>query len=260
MISIVMLLILPTISANQLVQGSEHMDNLAVTLYDNADRMFTVGEERYAISGTNALSAFLVAAEQEEYSYQISDEYYEQFSSFLITSINGIENQGMDGWQFWVNYPQDEIPMVGANDYELTEGDVVSWFYGGYGVNPETSDHVITIEISIDTDETNPSLSLTKPNDGDIYLNNNLLFTIPFMYISVIIKSIELIAEATDEESGIETVSFAIDGTTQYTDYTQPYTWEYAPSSGFKKTRLTVTATDRSNHQHILDQSLLFIG
>jgi hypothetical protein len=80
------------------------------------------------------------------------------------------------------------------------------------------------------------------------------------MYISVIIKSIELIAEATDEESGIETVSFAIDGTTQYTDYTQPYTWEYAPSSGFKKTRLTVTATDRSNHQHILDQSLLFIG
>jgi len=259
MLSIVMLLILPTLPANQLVQGSEHMDNLAVTLYDNADRMFTIDEERYIISGTNALSAFLVAAEQEEYTYQISDEYYEQFSSFLITSINGIENQGMDGWQFWVNYPEEEIPMVGSNDYELTEGDVVSWFYGGYGVNPETSDNVITIEISIDTDETNPSLSLTKPNDGDIYLNNNLLFTIPFMYSSVIIKSIELIAEATDEESGIELVSFAIDGTTQYTDYTQPYTWEYAPSSGFKKVTLTVTATDRSNHQHILEQPLILI-
>jgi hypothetical protein len=260
MLSIVMLLIIPTISANQLVQESEHMDDLAVTLYDNADRMFTVCEERYTISGTNALSAFLVAAEQEEYTYQISDEYYEQFSSFLITSINGIENQGMDGWQFWVNYPEDEIPMVGANDYELTEGDVVSWFYGGYGVNPETSDHVITIEISIETDENNPLLSLTKPVDGGIYLNNNLLFSFQSISSSVIIHPLEIIVDATDEESGIESVSFAIDGTTQYTDYTQPFSWEYAPSSGFKKTTLTVAATDRSNHQHILDQSLIIIG
>jgi hypothetical protein len=254
------LLIMPIITAYQFIPESENTEPISVTLYENANRTFTVSEERYTISGTNALTAFLVAADKTGYTYKISDEYYEQFSSFLITSINGIENQGMDGWQYWVNYPDDEIPMVGSNDYELSDGDVVSWFYGGYGVNPDSSEHVITIEISIETDENNPSLSLTKPIDGGIYLNNNLLLTIPFTHGSIIIHSIEIIAEANDDESGIETVSFAIDGSTQFIDYSQPYSWDYEPSSGFKQVTLTVKTTDRCNNQHILEQPLILIG
>ncbi len=53
--------------------------------------------------------------------------YYEQFDSILIDSINGVVN-GQDGkyWQYYVN-DGDIPPMVGADQYKISNGDNVLW-------------------------------------------------------------------------------------------------------------------------------------
>jgi len=51
--------------------------------------------------------------------------FYEQFDSVLIDSINGDIN-GVDGkyWQYYVN---EDIPMIGADKYRVTNGDYIEW-------------------------------------------------------------------------------------------------------------------------------------
>jgi hypothetical protein len=51
--------------------------------------------------------------------------YYEEFDSVLIDSINGDVN-GEDGkyWQYYVN---EDIPMIGADKYTVSNGDYVEW-------------------------------------------------------------------------------------------------------------------------------------
>ncbi len=258
-ICILALLIVPIVVAdsNQLYQ--QNTADISITLYDNSNREFFVNSSLYTISGTNALTALLVAADQEDYSYNISDEYYEIWSSFLVTSLNGIENEGWDGWQYWVNFPEQDIPMVSANDHELKDGDELCWFYGGYGVNPETSDHIITIQISIQTDENIPTLTLTKPEIGGIYLNDNKIFSLPFISSSVIINPIIISVDAEDTESGISNVTFAIDDTIKNTCYNEPFMWNFEPTGFFQKVTLTITVCDRSNHKQSIQQPLLLV-
>lgn len=253
-------MIFPSNTSIQINPSHNSMDDFDIILYDNSERNIFINGTQYQLSGTNALTALLVVIDQEEWSYTISDEYYEAFNSFLVTSIYGIENEGWDGWQYWVNYPTNDIPMVGANAYELSDGDIVSWFYGGYGFNPDNSEHVIDIEISIDTDETNPNATLNKPIQGGIYLNDNQLFSIPLITSSVIINSLTISIEATDEESGIDHISYSIDGEIKYTCFEKPYTWTFEPSSGIHKSLLTILVTDRCNQQTSLNQNIVTIN
>jgi len=63
----------------------------------------------------------------------IDATYYESFNSWLINSINGVQN-GADipgiadtsayYWQYYVN---DELGPVGADRYALLDGDVLEW-------------------------------------------------------------------------------------------------------------------------------------
>lgn len=46
-----------------------------------------------------------------------------------VYSIGGVIPQGMDGWQYFVNWAPGTI---GAGDYQLSSGDSVLWGYGGW--------------------------------------------------------------------------------------------------------------------------------
>ncbi|MFE3845349.1 DUF6580 family putative transport protein, partial [Thermoplasmatota archaeon] len=61
------------------------------------------------------------------YNFTIESEYYEDFDSLYITSINDIEN-GADGlfWQYYVN---NDYGNVGCSNYNLKNSDFVEWRY-----------------------------------------------------------------------------------------------------------------------------------
>lgn len=241
---------------NSLLIKEEH---LPIVLYNDSTRHIDINNIIYTISGTNALSALLVAADSEAYSIVINDDYVSVFGLF-VESINGIENEGWDGWQYWVNYPTEEIPMISAESYELKDGDILSWFYGGYGYNPDNSDHVITLEIIIQSDETVPSLTVIRPRSGGIYLNDNLLLVLSPLRSCIIINPLLIIVDAIDEESGIANVTFAIDDQDKQINYFEPYRYEYNPKPGIHISTLSIIATDRCNNQQVLTQQLITIA
>jgi hypothetical protein len=69
----------------------------------------------YEINRTTALGALDAAAEDGVFNYAISDEWYATWGSLFVDSIADIPNEGYNGWMYWVNYPEDSMPMVGAD-------------------------------------------------------------------------------------------------------------------------------------------------
>ena len=57
--------------------------------------------------------------------FSVEYTYYTEFDAILIDSINNVEN-GADGkyWQYYVN---DDIPMVGADNHPVENGDSIEW-------------------------------------------------------------------------------------------------------------------------------------
>jgi hypothetical protein len=69
----------------------------------------------------------------------------------MVDSIAGKANDPVtwDGWLYWVNYPDDPMPMVGTNLYEVGDGDVVTYYYGGMSTTPDNSPMVIRIHVHV---------------------------------------------------------------------------------------------------------------
>ncbi|MHC1610028.1 MAG: outer membrane protein assembly factor BamB family protein [Candidatus Methanospirareceae archaeon] len=164
-----------------------------VTLTENTTVNVTAHNsgESYEINQTTALGALDAAAEKGGFNYTISDEWYASYGSFLVDSIAGVENTGMENWLYWVNYPDDTMPTVGVNLYELEEGDVVTFYYGGWTVTPDNASKVVRIHVHIQAPSVpfdtgtpdNPYPSIFGTHNGTITPNQTItvskLYTYP---------------------------------------------------------------------------------
>jgi len=84
---------------------------------------WTLEDNLIAYSGDTVFSILEVSSNRNRVSFEYT--YYEQFDSVLIDSINGDVN-GEDGkyWQYYVN---EDIPMIGADKYTVSNGDYIEW-------------------------------------------------------------------------------------------------------------------------------------
>jgi outer membrane protein assembly factor BamB len=158
-----------------------------VTVTENATVNVTAHNsgESYEINQTTALGSLDAAAEAGGFNYTISDEWYASYGSFMVDSIAGVESTGMDNWLYWVNYPNDTMPLVGVNLYELEEGDVVTFYYGGWTVTPDNASRVIKIHVHVPTifdtgSGTYPSIPGT--HNGTITPNRDILVNRIYTY------------------------------------------------------------------------------
>ncbi|KAB3545336.1 MAG: PQQ-binding-like beta-propeller repeat protein, partial [ANME-2 cluster archaeon] len=100
----------------------------------------------YTINRTCALASIVRAAEKGGFSYTINDSWYESWGTLYVAEIDGVSD-----WMYWVNYPDDSVPMVGPNGYELDDGDVVTWYHAdSMESTPENTDMLVRIETSYD--------------------------------------------------------------------------------------------------------------
>jgi len=81
------------------------------------------------VEASNALEVIVNAASICGYTYNIQETEYGPY----LNMINGEEASGMLGWLYRVNWLS---PAVGANDYELANGDQVLWYFGEWGMQP----------------------------------------------------------------------------------------------------------------------------
>jgi hypothetical protein len=121
----------------------------------------------YVLNRTTALGALDTASEKGDFNYTVSDEWYVRYGSLLVDSIADIPGVGLDGWMYWVNYPEEPMPMVSVNQYELEDGDVVTFYWSSsMGMTPENSSKVLIFNVTVlplfDTGKgTYPSISGT---------------------------------------------------------------------------------------------------
>ena len=178
----------------------------------------------YKLSSTTALGALDKASKKGNFDYTVNDKWYQQYDSLLVDSIAGKKNEGMNGWQYWVNYPNESMPWTGADKYQLKDGDTVDWFYGGYGKNPDTASMLIRIHVHIAIDSTPPSVEFIKPRGG-LYIFDREIFH--FSGISYIIGKITIMVDATDDLSKVKEVKFYIDDELKEIDEKEPYSWKW---------------------------------
>ena len=106
--------------------------------------------EEYVVNSTTALGALDAAAHAGGFNYTVSDEW----GILFVDSIADIPNEGWSGWMYWVNYPDEPIPLISAAEYVVEDGDVVTWYWSSnMNMTPENSPEVLIINVTVAPNE-----------------------------------------------------------------------------------------------------------
>ncbi len=209
----------------------------------------------YIISSTTALGALHSASKMGNFGYTIDDQWYDQFGSLLLDSIAEIKGEGLYGWQYRVNYPNDSIPYVGADQYQVKEGDVVDFFYGDFDVTPNSSSMLIRIHVQIKEDTSPPRVIISRPTNGFYILDRKIIeFSSGF---TIVVNQITIKADVFDELTDVNRVEFFID-TIQYVIDEKPsfeWTWNQTKTGRYT---LHIKGYDEVGN-HASDEKILWI-
>jgi len=82
--------------------------------------------DEYTVEITSATVYSLLIKTSEENNFEVAAEYYEEFDSHLIESINSVKGEGDMFWQYYVN---GELGMVSADSQLIQDNDIVEWKY-----------------------------------------------------------------------------------------------------------------------------------
>jgi hypothetical protein len=97
------------------------------------------------------------------------------------------------------------------------------------------------------TDTSPPSLAITQPKKGWLYINilgGLIQKKFPIFITTFVIGPIDVIATASDSQSEMNRVEFYVDDELKYTDYISPYSWSWVERVPLFTYHLKVIAYD----------------
>jgi hypothetical protein len=98
-------------------------------------------------------------------------------------------------------------------------------------------------------DVTPPKVSLQQPKEGYIYLNFfDLAYLRIHFFMTIVIGKINVMVDASDNQSGVNRVEFWIDNDVRYTAYNEPYEWLWSETGIFQRTLKVVAYDNAGNH------------
>ena len=121
-----------------------------------------------------------------------------------------------------LDVPSEGTATIQWND--LSYNTTYSWYVIADDAMYETKSDTWSFT-TIETDNSPPTVTITKPQKGLYIFNRKILPR--FIRPALIIGSITIEANATDEDSGIEKVEFYINGKLKGNDTSAPYTFEW---------------------------------
>ncbi|WP_456370158.1 DUF4430 domain-containing protein [Geoglobus sp.] len=111
------------------------------------DGSFTITADTgktYTVDWRTALGALKAASQQKGFSIRIKEMSWGPFVSCIAGKCEGSEG-ATSGWMYQVN---GNTPMVGANEYRVSDGDVVVWYFSSsMSDTPDTSSMVLRITV-----------------------------------------------------------------------------------------------------------------
>lgn len=215
----------------------------------------SISGNSYSVSSTTALGALNSASKMGDFDYVIDDHWYDQFGSLLLDSIAGKKGEGFKGWQYWVNYPSYSIPYVGADQYQVKEGDVVDFFYGDFDATPNSSSMLIRIYTQIKEDHFPPRVSISRPTSG-IYIIDRKIIEFP-SDVTIVLGQITIIAEVFDVLTSVNRAEFFIDNTLYITDEEPPFEWIWDKTKTGRHTLHIEGYDEVGNHDY--DEQILWM-
>lgn len=119
--------------------GTEGKLEFNVTLIPGKIDIKAKSGKTYKINATSALAALYKASSSEinveegkvevRFEITLDDEWYGQYGSFLVDSIMGITNAA-DWSKWWSVWNETALIPVGANLYDLSNGETIYYCYG----------------------------------------------------------------------------------------------------------------------------------
>ena len=134
-------------------------------------------------------------------------------------------------------------PDNATGPFTVPEGrHTVEYWSVDFAGNEETHH---TRDVIVDT--TPPTVEITRPEAGTLYLFDNKIMKRIFSNVTLCIGKITIAADVSDATSGIDRVEFTIDNVT-IADYTPPYEYTYSKRAFGMKT-VTVKAVDKAGNE-----------
>jgi hypothetical protein len=175
----------------------------------------------------------------------------------LVDSIAGYDSDVLNGWQYWVNYPLEPLPWDSADKYNLKDGDIIAWYYGGYGTTPESSSIVIMIQVAIVEDNTPPAVEIIKPSEGGIYFFDREIISIPGMN-AVAFGQLTIEALIYDELTEVSLVELYIDNVLQFSWKNNSCVWKWDDKTIGLHT-IKITGFDQIGNHHSMERIILMV-
>ncbi len=115
------------------------------------------------VNRTSALGALDAAATAGTFTYTVKSSEWGPF----IDSIGGVAYNATS-WDSWLYQVNGVTADVGAADYTLSDGDVVTYWYGAWGSTPEAARDLVTITATVTAPPTptaTPTVTVTTTPD-----------------------------------------------------------------------------------------------
>jgi hypothetical protein len=133
----------------------------------------------YEVENLTDMGALNTASNEGGFSYNASDEYYQNFSSFYLTDINGITDDA-GASTAWFIYVNDELAPLGLSQNEVEDGDQVTFLYAPYEYIAEepyiivdTANATYIVDITVEVSQLNVIF------DGSVTLEDGTFTFVP---------------------------------------------------------------------------------
>lgn len=103
---------------------------------ENKSLNVTVNSDVYSINMKSALGALISFTSSNGVNVSVNDSLLSIYG-LTIESIGDLVSTPEKSWRYWVNYPEEPVPLTGPESAMLNDGDHVVFYYGERNARPE---------------------------------------------------------------------------------------------------------------------------
>ncbi len=129
--------------------ASENISLKGFVMLESARLNITATSGRnYSIDQRTALGALARFALSNGIDFEVNDSLLDLYG-LTVESIAGLAADRNNSWRYWINYPEESVPLVSPESAVLKSGDRVLFYYGPRNARPEECDRV-EIEVGME--------------------------------------------------------------------------------------------------------------
>lgn len=130
----------PALGADQIWEGE-------VVLTRDDINVTGIGGDIHSVGGKSVLGALIKASEAGEFEVSLDTSLWDLLGP-VVESIGGVYAEDNRSWRYWVNYPDEPVPLDGPDLFELKDGDNLTFYLGDRHALPFESPRInVTADI-----------------------------------------------------------------------------------------------------------------